>query len=78
MIAAFIIGDILNDLYSETSHGDREECRRVLQERLFRWQANLSEDLSYDIGRDIPPPRLALLTMNMVYWSAILLVNRDL
>ena len=78
MIAASIIGDVLNDLYSEASSTDRVTCRKALQDRLFNWKANLGEDLSYDIRESIPPPRLPLITMNMTYWSAISLINRDL
>lgn len=77
-IVAFIIGDILEELYAEKGTGGEETHRNDFHVRLLEWREKLREDLRCDIYPGSPTPSAQVLTMHLSYWSAVILNNRSL
>lgn len=77
-IVAFIIGDILEELYSGKGTGSEDTHRNDFQVRLLEWREKLREDLRCDIFPGNPTPSAQVLMMHLSYWSAVILNNRSL
>lgn len=80
LCAASIVGDILGSLYAVvTSSVDaHESCRNAFMTRLNKWLGKLNDDLRCDLSQDKPVPKPCVLILHLWYWSAVVLVNRDL
>lgn len=80
LCAASIVGDILGSLYAvvTSSVDDHESCRNAFMTRLNKWLGKLNDDIRCDLSQDKPVPKPCVLILHLWYWSAVVLVNRDL
>ena len=80
MHPASILGQIVETLYSvKPVLTSRHHEATKLEEQLDTFYLDLPAYLKYDAskpGSPIPPPHV--LTLNMMYWNAVLLVHRPL
>jgi hypothetical protein len=78
MHQASILGQVVETLYSvkQVVHSRHAEANR-LEEQLEAFYLELPAYLKYDASNSampVPPPHV--LTLNMMYWNAVLLVHR--